>query len=1003
MKINGKIITPSQSQHKAISHTTGPLMILAGAGTGKTFTLLHRISYLISSNKIKPQHTVLCTFTEKAANEAKEIIKTIIGDKSNLIFIGTFHSLCLHIMQKYGQKEKNNENLWHESDIIYFLINHFDNMSFIKSRIFSDNPIKAIKDSFIPFFSRISDEILTVDDLELKLDGLDDSKEWYMKNFPGIHETNTNFKDLKFQLEDLINAYSYLQNYKLKNNAIDFGDMILKTYELLINNKSALKKIREEIKHIFIDEYQDNNYGLNKIVNLIARHNPSITVVGDEDQCIYSFRGANYHNINDFRNRYKSHPDFAEVKLLENRRSTQEILDIANASINFNSHRTPKFLRSYKNHKKNCDKPLWIQATKVETLELLPQIINSLIYQKNALYGDVAIICRGWRNAKETATKLENSGVPVDICIEKFFDVPIVKDIISWGHLISGDDLSNISLFRILKSYMGNDWTSSFFQNMVKTSVDDKIKTLVQIKDENPNIEKILFSIDNLKRLINKNFKVDEIIWEMLSELKDTRPLISARRKYNYIQRLNIANTGEILNIAGNFLKNNPTAKIRDWLSYMEILSTFSNKTASRPDIKKRKMAVKIMTIHQSKGLQFPYVIIPFLYSNSFPSSIKKHSIIDRIPNTWKAWNEDNQISFESFHLSEERRIFYVGITRAMEHLILIGPTKRQSIFTKELDGIENLPMEKEIMTKPEKTNISLMKEQQKLLVKLNQEISVNQLDNARKIIDELEEYSKPNLNDETIEPKDPEPLNLSSSKIETYNTCPRKYRIKFIDRVPERKTRSSGEFGSIVHKVLEDFHGLKESDQSKEVLFKLLEQHWNTDAFEYKIREEEFKKQAIEILSDYFIYIKENPPIVIEREKHFSFDMEDINVTISGKIDRIDDNGEMFHIVDYKTSKRKEKAKNNIQMALYTEALLKNSIKGAKGKPGQASLHYLRFGEDPLSSHIFSNEELDDFRIKVKKVADGIRSESFETKKEDFNCRYCDYKEFLCPAWEQT
>ena len=110
-----------------------------------------------------------------------------------------------------------------------------------------------------------------------------------------------------------------------------------------------------------------------------------------------------------------------------------------------------------------------------------------------------------------------------------------------------------------------------------------------------------------------------------------------------------------------------------------------------------------------------------------------------------------------------------------------------------------------------------------------------------------------------------------------------------------------------------------------------------------------------------------------------------------------------MFNIVDYKTSKRKEKAKNNIQMALYTEALLKNSIKGVKGKPGQASLHYLRFGEDPLSSHIFSNEELDDFRIKVKKVADGIRSESFETKKEDFNCRYCDYKEFLCPAWEQT
>ena len=134
----------------------------------------------------------------------------------------------------------------------------------------------------------------------------------------------------------MVNAYSFYKKGKVDQQALDFGDMIVGCYELLNNNESILKKVRKEFKHIFIDEYQDNNYALNKIVNLIMTENPSITVVGDEDQCIYSFRGANYYNISDFRNRYKSHSKYAEITLSENRRSTQQILDIANDSISNN-------------------------------------------------------------------------------------------------------------------------------------------------------------------------------------------------------------------------------------------------------------------------------------------------------------------------------------------------------------------------------------------------------------------------------------------------------------------------------------------------------------------------------------------------------------------------------------------------------------------------------------------------------------------------------------------
>ena len=204
------------------------------------------------------------------------------------------------------------------------------------------------------------------------------------------------------------------------------------------------------------------------------------------------------------------------------------------------------------------------------------------------------------------------------------------------------------------------------------------------------------------------------------------------------------------------------------------------------------------------------------------------------------------------------------------------------------------------------------------------------------------------------------------------------------------------------MHGILEEFHGLNNQKQTKETLFELLEKYWREDSFEYRQRGEEFKKQGKEILSDYFSFIKENPPAVIGREKSFSYTMADINVTISGKIDRIDNEDGLLNIIDYKTSRKKEKAEKNLQMALYTEAILNNSVSDIKGAPGKASLHFLRHGDDPLSSHSFSNEELDKSREKIRDVADGIRSGSFETKKGEFTCKYCDYKDFLCPAWEE-
>lgn len=993
----------SPNQNEAINHSPSPLMIIAGAGTGKTSTLLHRIRHLILSDAIDSKNTLLLTFTEKATVEAQNTLKSIMGDRADSIFVGTFHSFCHSIMRRFGPEDRLNDVLWDKNDALYYLINHFDDMDFIRSRVFSENPMRTIQDSFIPFFGRVSDELLSLNKLEKKINNFDDSQDWINNNFPGIHPDNTKFDDIPFQLRDLVNAYSFYKKGKVDQQALDFGDMIVGCYELLNNNESILKKVRKEFKHIFIDEYQDNNYALNKIVNLIMTENPSITVVGDEDQCIYSFRGANYYNISDFRNRYKSHSEYAEITLSENRRSTQQILDIANDSISNNPNRTPKILRCPEDDIKTGIKPLWIQATKQETFEKLPTLIHSLINNGDALYGDIAVICRGWGNVTAVSDAMQKAAIPVDVHIEKFFDVPIVKNVLSWGHLVIKDHKADIALYRILQQQCGEEWTTKFFKSLERTSIDDKLIHLKKLQADSTDIGFVLKSLSTLQKAHNKTLKADEMVWQILKVLKSSPFIKDLRSEYRYTHRLNLANAGKILDLAEKFVNKDPRGELNKWLRFMDIMALDKNQSAAQPDIDNKNLAVQVMSIHQSKGLQFPIVIIPFLYSGSFPSRLIKPKVIDRLPTSWTAWGQNTDFDFRELHIQEERRVFYVGITRAENQLYLFGPTKTQSLFTKELEKMNPQPMEIKEMDSNSEKQFSLNERQQQLLADLNREIAANQIDNARDILSEMENNtSMINLVTSDKKSASGSTLNLSSSKINTYNSCSYKYRLKYIDKVPEQKTRASSEFGLIIHAILEEYHSLPKEKQSKDELLSLLEKYWREDSFEYRLRADEFKKQGKEVLSDYFQFISENPLNVVGVEKHFSYVMKDLNVNISGKIDRIDKVGDSLNIIDYKTSRKKEKAKNNIQLALYIQAINNGALSDIPGSAGNAILHYLRFGDDPISSHQFSDSELEEYSEKIRKVAEGIRSKTFETKKSDFNCKNCDYKEFLCPAWEE-
>ena len=310
-------ITPNEQQRKAIEHPPAPLMILAGAGTGKTFTLEHRIVYLIQHYHVDPSNILTITYTEKAARELKERILNKVGRSAHVMTVSTFHSFCYQLLRDYSSEQL--PQLLEESEAIHMLLERFDELGPFKSDEFPLNPPKAVIDSFIPFFNRSRDELVNV----------------AKKPTPEID--NTIYKtETVAQIDDLKRIYPTFQKWKREMNVVDYGDMILLAFDLLKDNTSVLKNVQNQFQHVIVDEFQDNNFALNEIIGLIAKDHRQITVVGDEDQVIYSFRGANSYNISAFKNRFGGDP----IALEENFRSTQSILDIANESIKHNTERT---------------------------------------------------------------------------------------------------------------------------------------------------------------------------------------------------------------------------------------------------------------------------------------------------------------------------------------------------------------------------------------------------------------------------------------------------------------------------------------------------------------------------------------------------------------------------------------------------------------------------------------------------------------------------------------
>ena len=609
----------NDKQYEAVVNTEGPCLVIAGAGSGKTKVLTHKIAYLIGEKQVKPWNILAITFTNKAANEMKERIGNLVGDVSADIWMGTFHSICVRILRRFIDR------IGFDSSFIIF--DTSDQRTLVKACIKSiglDDKMFTDR-SVLSEISNAKNEMLEPDQYTVRANG-------------------------DFRKEKIALVYEMYQKRLKENNAIDFDDIINYTIKILMENPDILEYYSDKFHYVLVDEYQDTNKAQFTLVTMLASKNGNITVVGDNDQGIYSFRGADISNILNFE---RDFPGTKIIKLEQNYRCTGNILKAANAVI--------------KNNEVTYKKELWtenevgnlpaVYSAKNEYDEgtYIAQQIEHLRREEYYKYSDFAILYRMNTQSRAIEEILRRESIPYKIIGGlKFYERKEIKDIISYLRLIQNPS-DNLSLKRIINEPKRGIGKTSL-DKIEELSINSGVPMYEIIKNAEQyglnrvflNSREFVNAIEEL-RAKKEDIKISDLIKETLKKSGYTQAL----ENENTIEAENrIENLDEFLTVAIEFEDESADNKLSDFLEGITLSSDIDN-------MEEAEETVTLMTLHSAKGLEFPVVFLVGMEEGIFPG--------------YKSIGEPKE-------LEEERRLCYVGITRAKEHLFLTC-SKQRTLF----------------------------------------------------------------------------------------------------------------------------------------------------------------------------------------------------------------------------------------------------------------------------------------------------------------------------------
>ena len=609
----------NDKQYEAVVNTEGPCLVIAGAGSGKTKVLTHKIAYLIDEKGVLPWNILAITFTNKAANEMKERIEGLVGDVAKDIWMGTFHSVCVRILRRFIDR------IGFDSSFIIF--DTSDQRTLIKAcikniglddKMFTDRSVQSE-------ISNAKNEMLEPDQYTLRANG-------------------------DFRKEKIALVYEMYQKRLKENNAIDFDDIINYTIKILMDNPDVLEYYSDKFKYVLVDEYQDTNKSQFTLVTLLASKNGNITVVGDNDQGIYSFRGADISNILNFE---RDFPGTKIIKLEQNYRCTGNILKAANSVIKNNEVKYKKQLWT-ENDVGNLPKVYSAKNEYDEGTYIATQI-EHLRREEKYNYSDFAILYRMNTQSRAIEEILRREGIPYKIIGGlKFYERKEIKDVISYLRLIQNPS-DNISLKRVINEPKRGIGKTSL-DNIEKLAEDTGISMYEIIKNADQyGLNRVFLNsrefVNVIEELRNKkdDIKISELIKETLNKSGYTKAL----EEENTIEAENrIENLDEFLTVAIEFEDESAENKLSDFLEGITLSSDIDN-------MEETDDSVTLMTLHSAKGLEFPVVFLVGMEEGIFPG--------------YKSISEPKE-------LEEERRLCYVGITRAKKNLFLTC-SKQRTIF----------------------------------------------------------------------------------------------------------------------------------------------------------------------------------------------------------------------------------------------------------------------------------------------------------------------------------